>query len=723
MKRLIITALIGAAISLQTSARNGFAIVVDPASYKEAKTEIEAYAQAIEQVNHWKVFTVVDQWGIPDSIRARLISLHRQKQTPLAGCVLMGDIPVAMVRDGQHMTSAFKMDQRTERKQSSVPSDRFYDDFGLQFRFIDKEQSAPYFYYSVLPGSQQRIRPDIFSGRIRPTDAGGTSRYDKLRSFLRKATAEKMRKRPLQQLFYFSGHGYISESKVARIDEKASYLEHFPTLKGRTNAIGHMDHSDQNPIKERLMNELMRTDLDLAILHHHGYWDTQYLNGTIRPYTVRAAKEYIIGNIRKHIYEAKQRGKNYDSLRVALQEKFDVPETWTANVLSDSLTRLDSVADAAADLHLEDFGFYGYRPNVPMVIIDACFCGSFHLDNCIANEYIFQPGGTVAVLANSVNALQDKWSDRFIGLVAEGGCAGDLVKYAGYLESHVIGDPTFGYAPPTKAIDLHSIAAKNKPAGWRRLLKSGTPDQQAIAIEQLYRLGAITSGELLALYEASPYGIVRLQALLTIANYRDSHFVKAVELASHDSYELAQRIAIKLMAQSGDERLIPPLIRIAITNNTSERCNFNAMMALSSYPKDKLQSEFARQYDAPSVQYIRKDSVRSIILNAIAHSADRLAPDIDSLASKTTTDKQRRFTIRAMRNTMVHYKIPVLLDYLQHCNNEETQVMLLECLGWHPYSYQAEAIASTALKISGDAAYPQAVRDEALKTYNRIHAK
>lgn len=216
-----------------------------------------------------------------------------------------------------------------------------------------------------------------------------------------------MRKRPLQQLFYFSGHGYISESKVARIDEKASYLEHFPTLKGRTNAIGHMDHSDQNPIKERLMNELMRTDLDLAILHHHGYWDTQYLNGTIRPYTVRAAKEYIIGNIRKHIYEAKQREKNYDSLRVALQDKFDVPETWTANVLSDSLARLDSIADAAADLHLEDFGFYGYRPNVPMVIIDACFCGSFHRDNCIANEYIFQPGGTVAngQLSNAVEGV------------------------------------------------------------------------------------------------------------------------------------------------------------------------------------------------------------------------------------------------------------------------------------------------------------------------------
>ncbi len=723
MKRFIITTLIGAAMSLQANARNGFAIVVDPESYREARTEIEAYAQAIEQVNDWKVFTVVDQWGVPDSIRARLISLYHQKQTPLVGCVLVGDIPIPMIRDGQHMTSAFKMDQGNDRKQSSVPSDRFYDDFGLQFKFIDKDQGAPYYYYSVMPGSQQRIRPNLFSGRIRPTDAGGTSRYDKLRSFLRKATAGKMRKRQLQQLFYFSGHGYISESKMARIDEKASYFEHFPALKGRTNTIGYMDHTDQNPIKERLMNELMRTDLDLAILHHHGYWNTEYLNGTNRPYTVRAAKEYIISNLRKHIYEAKQRGKNYDSLRVVLLKKFDVPATWVADALSDSLARLDSIADAAADLHLEDFGIYGYRPNVPVVIIDACFCGSFHRDNCIANEYIFQPGGTVAVVANSVNALQDKWSDRFIGLIAEGGCVGDLVKYAGYLESHVIGDPTFGYAPQTEAVDLHSMAVKKKPANWRRLLKSGTPDQQAMAIEQLYRLESITSEELLGIYETSPYGIVRLQALLTIANYRDAHFIKAVELASQDGYELAQRTAIKLMAQSGDKRLIPALIKLAITNNTSDRCNFNVTAALCCYPKDELQAEFARQYDGPSVQYIRKDSVRSVILNAIVRSADRLAVDIDSLPSPETTAKQRRFTIRALRNTMVHYKIPALLDYLKHCGNEEIQVMLLECLGWHPYSYQAPAIAGTALEISGDTAYPQAVRDEALKTYNRIHAK
>ena len=167
-------------------------------------------------------------------------------------------------------------------------------------------------------------------------------------------------------MFYFSGHGYISESKVARIDEKGSYLEHFPELRGRVNRIGYLDHSDHNPVKTMLMDELMRTDLDLAVLHHHGYWDTQYLNTLVKPQTVRGAKDFITRYCREHIYEAKQRGKNADSLRVALEKKFDLPQSWLANALDPKLTKQDSLDEAASDLHLEDFKGYGFRPNVPV---------------------------------------------------------------------------------------------------------------------------------------------------------------------------------------------------------------------------------------------------------------------------------------------------------------------------------------------------------------------
>ena len=106
-----------------------------------------------------------------------------------------------------------------------------------------------YFYYSLAPQSVQQVKSEIFIGRIRPTDVGGTSRYAKLRAYLRKATAEKRSKNTLDQMVYFSGHGYISASMVARMDEKAGLYEHFPWLKNQREGIGYIDHSQQNEVK------------------------------------------------------------------------------------------------------------------------------------------------------------------------------------------------------------------------------------------------------------------------------------------------------------------------------------------------------------------------------------------------------------------------------------------------------------------------------------------
>ena len=124
MKKTAILLLLALATGLQSQARDGFAIVIDQKSYTEAKAEVDAYAKSVEQLHGLHVYTVIDRWGIPDSIRATLKRMHEQKQDPIIGTVLIGDIPVAMIRDGQHMTSAFKMNQIQPRKESSVPSDR-----------------------------------------------------------------------------------------------------------------------------------------------------------------------------------------------------------------------------------------------------------------------------------------------------------------------------------------------------------------------------------------------------------------------------------------------------------------------------------------------------------------------------------------------------------------------------------------------------------------------
>ena len=121
--------------AFSAGAKEGFAIVIDPDSYSAAKAEVDAYAAAITKADGYKVQIVEDVWGVPDSIRAVLKQLHFSRRNPIVGAVFVGNIPVAMVRGAQHLASAFKMDeQRYPREQSSIPSDRFYDDFSLEKR-------------------------------------------------------------------------------------------------------------------------------------------------------------------------------------------------------------------------------------------------------------------------------------------------------------------------------------------------------------------------------------------------------------------------------------------------------------------------------------------------------------------------------------------------------------------------------------------------------------
>ena len=70
-------------------------------------------------------YIIRDNWTTPSLVREALIDLYKSDSC-LEGIVLVGDVPVAMVRNAQHMTTAFKMDEENYPFiDSSVPSDRF----------------------------------------------------------------------------------------------------------------------------------------------------------------------------------------------------------------------------------------------------------------------------------------------------------------------------------------------------------------------------------------------------------------------------------------------------------------------------------------------------------------------------------------------------------------------------------------------------------------------
>ena len=180
MKRFLLLFFI-ASISFSFSSkaekwRSTVAVVVDQTTYSKITQEINLYLNAIEEEGK-KTVLIVDRWQHPDSIRLEL-KRHYQKEN-LEGVILVGDIPVAMIRDAQHLTTAFKMDQERDWKRSSVPSDRFYDDFDLLFDYIKQDQDvALYHYYSLRGDSPQRIACDIYSSRIKAPAIPGISKYE-----------------------------------------------------------------------------------------------------------------------------------------------------------------------------------------------------------------------------------------------------------------------------------------------------------------------------------------------------------------------------------------------------------------------------------------------------------------------------------------------------------------------------------------------------------------
>lgn len=126
-----------------------FAIVVDQKSYDEAKSEIDAYRTSIEKEG-LGTYLLIDDWKRPEPIREQLVKLHENEKTPLEGCVFIGDIPIPMIRDAHHLSSAFKRSPKANWQKSSVPSDRYYDDFGLKFDYIKQDSLIPDYHYMTL---------------------------------------------------------------------------------------------------------------------------------------------------------------------------------------------------------------------------------------------------------------------------------------------------------------------------------------------------------------------------------------------------------------------------------------------------------------------------------------------------------------------------------------------------------------------------------------------
>ena len=694
-----------------------FAIFIDRTSYDRCREAVDEYRDAV-QADGLGTYIICDDWQSPEPVRECILALAADKRMPLEGVVFIGDIPIAMLRDAQHLSSAFKMNQAADRKKSSIPSDRFYDDFDLKFDFIDRDADNPlYFYYSLRHDSAHHLCSDIYSARIKPLVREGVDKYGELAAYLRKAAAEHRAANRLDNMFVFCGHGYNSEAYDAWAGEQVALREQLPSMRRSGHRIACCTFDTRFPMKRYLMQHLQDETLDVAICHHHGAPDTQYINGYQDVSDVRASIE----NVKRYL-RSKTAGYDDAEKRVGnYMQSLDVPRSWFD--LSDSTRMADSLYNRELDIDLLDI--YGMKPAARFVMFDACFNGSFHLDEYVAGAYIFGGGKTVTAMANSVNSLQDKWPDRYMGLLACGVRVGQWARGTFYLESHIIGDPTlrFENAEDAKGFnEAMTLHARDDKYWLNTLRKSDYPDIQAYALRRLSENGYRGIVPLLAdTFRTSPYGTVRMECLKLLSTKHAPEFTELLPAALEDDYELVRRMAANYIGRSGDDSLIAADVEALVNAYISNRVTYHTSDALALLDPDKTKAEIARRFAAqPEAAF--GGSNEAAYIDRVERSEKSLQRDMEYIFDAANPQKRRLSEIKSFRNYHYHRAVPQLIRFAEDpSQDEELRTAAVEALGWFVLSYQRPAIEEAMHRLAAEEA-SAAVKNEARKTLARLAA-
>ncbi len=716
IKKVKIISTIFTALLLSASlngAGRGFAVIIDSPTYGACKSEIEAYTTMLKSEGYTLYLRDAD-WREPQQVKRELEKLYRDSN--LRGAIFIGQIPIPMVRDAQYLTSAFKMDQRVfPMRESSVPSDRYYDDFDLKFDYLGQDSTERLFhYFSLNSYSPQRISCDIYTGRLKPTKEGEEG-YNQIRNYFKKLVSERKVRNRLNVITTFTGEGSFSNSLTAWKEEGVTLREQFPESFRGDGSVKLLFYAMYPYMKDVVTDELRRQESDLFIFHEHGLPERQYMSE--HPKSI-GSDEYI--QAAKRIIRERLRTKKSESARSEyikeLKERYPLDSTWFSGWNDKKVIKEDSILYANTGIDLSDLPVIA--PNSRFVIFDACYNGDFREKSYIGAEYIFAPGKTVVTFGNSANVLQDKSSSDLMGMLSLGFSIGEWAQQINILESHITGDPTFTFEPVKSVeIDLSSRDSKY----WISLLNSSPyADIQGLALHRLFDLDYTGLERLLYdTYNKSPYATVRLQVYHLLQFYKSPLFGQMLTRSVNDTYEFIRRKSLFSMGRIGSPEFIPYIIDAYLYDNMDERVFFNAMMCFDLYRADDLRRVFnSRIAEYKSESSI--DAIKSQFESALASRAS-IGKMGEDLLDKSKSLKARYSSVQMLRNYPYHHLVPEYLKVLSD-NSEDLslRVRLAEALGWFTLSNERDAIVTTCKTIASSTDTPEELKRELLKTVARI---
>ncbi|RNC66865.1 HEAT repeat domain-containing protein [Proteiniphilum sp. X52] len=695
------------------AAGKGFAIVVDQQTYNACKPEIDQYKSMLEREG-FSSYIVCREWRNPEEVKNILYGMYRNQS--LEGALFIGDIPIPMIRDAQHLTSAFKMDQeRFPFRESSVPSDRFYDDFDLQFDYLGQKEDDPLFhYYSLNAGSPQFIKSDIYTGRLKPT-LQGEEGYRQIRAYFTKLRVERKKENVLDVITSYTGEGSFSNSMTAWRDQGFLMKEQFPQAFRDKNSAKFLFFAMYPFMKELVVEELRREEMDLMFFHEHGTPDRQYLTAT--PHS-KGTEEYRDA-ARRVFRQSLKRIKSPEERTKAMEEwmyHYRIDSVWFADAFSIEKIEEDSLMDLRTGIVLDDIPLIA--PNARMVIFDACYNGDFREDRYIAGEYIFGGGKTLVTFGNSVNVLQDKSSSDLMGMLGLGFRVGEWAREINILESHIIGDPTFRFSgEKASQIDLHCADT----AYWLSVYeREDHPDLKGLALRKLFHLEYGEMPELLvSTYRQSPWHAVRWQVYDLLQHYSGNDFAELIESSIHDPYEFIRRKSVFSMGRIGSDRFIPSLASVYLNDYLDERVHFNSIFTFDLVDMDKLEAEVKRQLEE-NTSYSDKERVWKEFKGRI-DSRKRIAVMADDAVNKEKPLKTRLSAVKMLRNYTYHNRVEDYLKVIADDNEEVSlRMALAEALGWFSLSYKRDYIVEVLKAVAAMPQTPEALKGELLKSIARI---
>nr|WP_321414775.1 hypothetical protein [uncultured Allomuricauda sp.] len=698
-----------------------FAIVVDKATYNGATDELMAYKKSVED-DGLGTFVIYHGWKNPDQIKNVLKKLYTGRKSPIEGAVFVGNIPIPMIREAQYLTSTFKMPERISWERSSVPSDRFYDDFDLEFEFLKQDEDSTrsnLFYYKIKPESPQYLEMDIYTGRIKPPHTkGDVPGIEMIRAYLSKLVHIKNEQNKLDRMIVSTGHGYNSNSTASWGGEVLAFRSSFPELFKPGNSIKFLNYRNTDFLKDFLITELQREDLDLAFMTGHGTADLQLLNGYPDVSSPQPSMENVARYIRSKMRSAKERGRDMEETKKRFQESLGLSDKWFDDAFNQERIREDSIFNINMDINKNDLN----NINARVAYINSCLTGSFQLDDYLAGHYPFSKGKNVVAFANSVGVLQDLWGTQYLGILQHGVRTGQLLRETAFLETHILGDPTYHFYAEDQE-ELNTLFAQKtiEEEPWEHLLEIGDADLKAYALNKLFAIKEESdfSEELFHIFKTSPYESVRAEAYFLLRRYQNDTFFQAHEMAMKDNYEYIRRKSVFDIVEMGHKELVEKSVDMYLENLEANRITYKLKWAFQFLDYDKvLEALDKRLKNKPTIH--NATELYNNLHKKVSYEKEKAKKMKDVLSSSESTDKQLLGEIRTLRAYRYHSLVPDIIAIVANKDkSEEVRIKSLEALSWFGLSYQQDKIKALCQDLMSSS-NNKTIIEQAKKTLNVI---